>query len=83
MKQSTAELLKKHLDKGSFEFVPSDSGIEFTYELTDDEVKEIVESEYGTSLTAPVDELFKAVIKKLIKAGVDHAKAGSDKLSDL
>lgn len=74
MKQTTAELLKKHLDKGSFEFVPSDSGIEFTYELTDGEVQEIVESEYGTSLTAPVDELFKAVIKKVINIGIEHAK---------
>lgn len=87
MKTTTAQLLKKHLEDQRFEFNITDNNVEFTHNFNDDEILELVQSEYGTSLTQPVDELFKALIKRVIKIGVDHAKVSfdinSDKLSDL
>lgn len=79
MKIQTAELLKKHLDNGSFEFVPSEKGLEFNYELSDDEVLAIVETEYGSSLTQPVDELFKVIVKKLVNNAIEKAKETYEK----
>lgn len=73
MKPETAELLKKHLSDNKFELAPSPEGLAFNYELTDDEVTKIVEAEYGPNLVGSVDELFKTIVKKLIKLGADHA----------
>jgi hypothetical protein len=72
MKPQTLQLLKKHLDR--FKFDTSPEGLNFEHDLSDDEIKEIVESEYGTTLTGSVEELFIAIIKKLIKQGMEHAK---------
>lgn len=78
MKSETLSLLKQHLDAGKFEFVPVESGIQFDYELSDDEVKDIVEKEYGANFVGPVEELFKVIVKKLISIGIEHAKKEND-----
>lgn len=83
MKSTTAELLKKHLDDNRFTIAPSSEGLKFDYELSDEEVAEIVEAEYGATLSAPVEDLFKVIIKKLVKMGFENATNNSDKLSDL
>ena len=74
MKQQTADLIKKHFDNNRFEFAPVDSGLSFNHDLSDDEIIELVQSEYGTSLTQSTDELFKVILKKLMNMGIEHAK---------
>jgi hypothetical protein len=74
MKQDTIDLLKSYLDQKKFEFAPTDDGLELKYELTDDEKLKLVELEYGTKLTGTVDELFVAIMKKLVKLAVEKAK---------
>lgn len=85
MKKETAELLKLHLEKKKFAFESSDLGIEFRHDFTDDEILELVQSEYGKTIAQPVDELFKVVVKNLLKQGIEYATnvADADKLSDL
>jgi hypothetical protein len=74
MKPETANLLKSHLDQHRFKFVDSELGLELEHDFSDDEKKELVELEYGPKLVAPVDELFVAIMKKLIKLAVNKAK---------
>jgi hypothetical protein len=79
MKPETATLLKKHLENNKFEFTNTEEGLAFNYELTDDEVLEIVNAEYGPNLVGDVEELFKSIVKKLVKLGAEHGKkAGTE-----
>lgn len=74
MKIETANLLKQHLEDKKFEIKPTDKGLEFNYELSDGEVLEIVEAEYGKSIVQPVPDLFKIIVKDLLKLGIEYAK---------
>lgn len=74
MKPETAALLKKLLEEKKFRFIDSDLGLELEYEFTDEEKRELVEAEYGTSLTAPIDELLIVVMKKLARAASDKVR---------
>lgn len=74
MKLETAELLEKYHSSNRLKFVESEKGLELEYELSDEEKLELVHSEYGKSLTATVDELFVAIIKKLVKLAEVKAK---------
>lgn len=74
MKLETANLLKAHLENKKFEITPAEGGISFEYDLTDDDILEIVEAEYGTSITQPVPDLFKVIVKDLLKTAVEFAK---------
>lgn len=77
MKLDTANLLKAHLENKKFEIIPVDEGISFEYELTDEEILGIVEAEYGSSITQPVPDLFKVIVKDLLKTAVEFAKKES------
>jgi hypothetical protein len=77
MKSETAHLLKKHFEAGKFTFAPIDTSVQVDYDLSDAEVKEIVETEYGTALSGPVEDLFKVIVKKLLSLGIEHAKKSS------
>lgn len=81
MKPETAALFKKHLDNDKFAFIPSENGLAFNYELTDDEVLEIVNAEYGPELVGDVEDLFKSIVKKLVKLGAEHASTQNQKTS--
>lgn len=86
MKKATADLFKQYLEDKKFAIEPTELGLEFRHDLTDDEIRTIVETEYSKSLTQSVDDLFLVIIKDLIKTGLEYAKAdmpNSDKLSDL
>lgn len=77
MKPETLELLKAHQDKDNFTVEFKESDLHFLYTLTDSEVREIVEAEYGPSITQSQDELFRVIIKKLLQMGIEYAKANS------
>ena len=66
MKKQTLELLLKHITTGRIEFSDVDEGLAVEHDLTDDELRELVELEYGTT-SQSVDELFKVLCKKLLK----------------
>lgn len=73
MKQQTALKLKELCDAKKIEFSPVPEGISVDYDLTDDELREFVEIEYGQTQQSVV-ELFTAICKKAVKLAVDHAK---------
>jgi hypothetical protein len=75
MKPETLALLKKHQDDKDFSAEFIDGKLHFNYTLTDEELKNIVEAEYGTSVTQSYADLFEAIVKKLIKMGIEYAKA--------
>lgn len=66
MKPSTAEKLKELVQSQSVTFTASDKGIEVDYTLTDEELREFVELEYGQTSQNVVD-LFKCILKEAIK----------------
>ena len=71
MKPETSALLLAHYIDKKFHFFASEAGLELDHKLTDDEVKELVELEYGKTLTAPVTELFVVIMKKLARSASD------------
>lgn len=71
MKKQTAETLQKYLPRFSFEF--TEKGLEIDYDLTDSEILDIVEQEYGTNPQNP-DTLFQIIMKKAVKLAVENAK---------
>lgn len=71
MKIETAKKLQELSDRLKFEIV--DEGIDVTYDLTDEEIRELVELEYGQT-KQDVVELFKCILKKVIKLSVEKAK---------
>lgn len=86
MRKATADLFQQHLAAKKFAIAPTDLGLEFRHDFTDDEIRELVEAEYSKSLTQSVDRLFECIVKDLIKTGLEYAKndlLATDKLSDL
>lgn len=84
MKQETAVLLEKfHLDK-RLQFNLTDTGVELQHDLNVEEKLLIVNTEYGPTLAGTLDDLFVAIVRKLIKLAVEKAKIEfGDKLSEL
>lgn len=82
MKLETANLLKTHHEAGKFEFESKDSQIEFQHDLSDSDILEIVESEYGKSIVQPVPDLFRAIIKGLLKTAIEFAKKEVNEKAD-
>ncbi len=74
MKYETAQLLGALLKEQRFEVEMKDKNLEFSHDFTDEEIGAIVEAEYSSTITQPVDELFKVIIKDMLKMGVDYAK---------
>lgn len=74
MKYETAQLLKAYLQEQRFSITPKDGNIEFDHDFTDEEIQAVVEAEYSETITQPVDELFKVIIRDLLKMGIDFAK---------
>lgn len=67
MKPETAALLEKFHKSGRFQFIGSELGLELEHDLADEEKMEVVQAEYGTSLTGTVDDLFVAIMKKVVR----------------
>ena len=80
MKPETSAQLASLILAKRMKFIESEKGLELEYELSEQEKLELVHSEYGTTLTAPVDQLFVTIIKKLVRITQDKF---SDKLSEL
>lgn len=74
MKFQTAELFQSHLNSHRFEIAAKESTLEFNHNFTDEEIQELVEAEYGTSITQSVPDLFRVIVKELLKMGIDFAK---------
>jgi hypothetical protein len=84
MKPETIKLLEKFHTSKRFEFSEAPEGLSLDHDLTDAEKLELVEAEYGKTLSAPVDKLFVAIMKKLIQSAIEKAKADfPDRLSEL
>lgn len=73
MKKETAELLQKYSTSGNLTFAPVSEGIEVKYDLSDAEILELVETEYGKPVQ-DVNELFTVIIKKVVKLALENAK---------
>ena len=74
MKLETAQLLSAHLEQKRFSVTPKEDQLEFSYDLSDDEILAIVETEYGTSITQSVPDLFRVIVKDLMKSAIEFAK---------
>lgn len=74
MKPETSALLLAHYVNQKFHFFASEAGLQLDHNLTDDEMKELVELEYGKTLTAPVNELFVVIMKKLARSASDKVR---------
>ena len=74
MKFETTQLLKAYLQEQRFSITPKDGNIEFNHDFTDEEIQSVVEAEYSETITQPVDELFKVIIRDLLKMGIEFAK---------
>lgn len=84
MKKETIELLEQFLKDRKFQFIDSSRGLELEYSITDEEKTKLVNLEYGNHLSSSVDELFVAIMKKLVKLAVEKAKEDfKDKLTEL
>lgn len=73
MKKETAELLQKYTTSGNMTFAPVDEGIEVKYNLSDAEILELVEAEYGNPVQ-DVNELFTVIIKNVVKMALENVK---------
>lgn len=82
MKLETANLLKTHHEAGKFQVESKDSQVEFQHDFSDAEMLELVEAEYGTSIVQPVPDLFRAIIKDLLKTAIEFAKKDSNAKAD-
>lgn len=71
MKQQTADKLRSFLPRFQFDF--TEKGLEINHDLTDSEILDIVEQEYGTN-PQNVDSLFHIIMKKAVKLAVENAK---------
>jgi hypothetical protein len=74
MKLETAELFKKHMTAERFEIEGKEKSLEFNHNFSDAEIQELVEAEYGTSITQSVPDLFRVIVKELLKMGIEFAK---------
>lgn len=73
MKKQTAEKLLELNTAERLKFDFTDAGIELSHDLSDEELKELVELEYGQTQQS-VLELFKCIIKEVVKTSIDYAK---------
>lgn len=71
MKKQTAETLQKYLPR--FSFALETEGLKIDHDLTDEEILEIVESEYG-STSQNVENLFHIIMKKAVKMAVENSR---------
>lgn len=73
VKKETILKFQEYLSQDKLELNSTDTGISVDYDLTDDELKELVELEYGQT-SQDVVQLFTVLCKKLVKIGIDYAK---------
>lgn len=74
MKYQTAQFLKEHQKLGNLKFNLTEEGIELEHNLSGDDITAIVEAEYGET-AQDKNELFLAIIRKLVRMGLDKVKA--------
>lgn len=70
MKKETLLKLKKLVKDERLEFVEDSEGLAINYTMSDEELRELVETEYGPTYQ-PIEELFKVMIKKLLKNALE------------
>jgi N-methylhydantoinase B/oxoprolinase/acetone carboxylase alpha subunit len=66
MKSETAAKLKELVQSQRVKFEATEKGIEVDFDLTDEELREFVELEYGQT-TQDVVQLFQCILKTAIK----------------
>lgn len=74
MKPETAALLKKFHNSKRLQFLSTERGLELDHDLSDEEKLELVQNEYGNSLTGSVDDLFVVIIKKIVRMASDKVR---------
>lgn len=72
MKQETLLKLEQLIKDSRFEFVDITGGLSIQYDLTDEELRELVEMEYGQTQQSAV-ELFTVMCKKLVTLALGEA----------
>lgn len=82
MKLETLKLFKDLIDSGKikFEFNPV-KGVDVEYVLEDEELDNLIKSEYGDTMQDK-DDLLKVMLKKLLTMAVDHAKDSNTSSTD-
>lgn len=75
MKTQTALIIQSYKDANQLKFEHTEKGIELEHNLSDEQMRQLVEAEYGSSLTSTVDELFKVIMKNLVKSALEKAKS--------
>ena len=73
MKKQTAAKLKELLDNEKIVFSDSGTDIVVNYDLTNEELRELVEIEYGQTQQSVV-ELFTVLCKKVVKLAYEKTK---------
>lgn len=73
MKKETAELIQKYTQSGKITMESVEEGLKIESDLTDDQVLELVQLEYGNS-PQNVDALFDVILRKVGKMAIDYAK---------
>ena len=73
MKLETIAKLKELCDANKIEFVDTGTDLAVNYTLTDEELLQFVELEYGQTQQS-VLQLFQCICKKAVKLAVEHSK---------
>lgn len=77
MKTETAQKLKELIENNRIEFEDVPEGLAVNHDLTDAELEQFVQLEYG-QITQPVVELFTVICKKAVKLAMEKAKDGTE-----
>ena len=70
MKPETLTKLKLFIDQNRIELRESSEGLAIDFDLTDEELSQFVELEYGQTKQNVV-ELFKCIVKKAVKSALE------------
>lgn len=69
MKALTVKKLKQLMDENKLKFTDTEKGLNVDFALEDEELKEIVELEYGPT-NQDVVQLFQCIVKKLVQTAL-------------
>lgn len=70
MKPETLQLLAQLQSQSRIEFTDTGTDLAINYDLTDNELRELVELEYGKT-SQSLEELFKCLCKKAVKLALE------------
>ena len=79
MKKETALKLSELLQSKRVTFEPANGGFSVDYDLSDDELRQFVELEYGQT-SQDIVQLFTKICTKLVKIAADLAKEKNEQV---